>query len=105
MQIRLHFLLASFGLFASIGCSSSLGPVPIPEVNAKAGQAAIQEFDSDGDQSIDEEELARSPGLRNALSRIDKNKNKRITADEINQRIKVWHDAGIGVAQCTVTVR
>jgi hypothetical protein len=107
MQIRFgHGHLASLCLMLTAsGCSSSMGPVPIPDVNSDAGQAAVRQYDSDGDQAIGEAELAKSPGLKSAMARIDKDNNKKMSADEINQRVSAWRNSRVGVAQCTVTVR
>jgi hypothetical protein len=106
MQIRLRLLyLTSIGLLALVGCSSSLGPIPMPKISSEAGQAAIKQYDSDGDQTLNESELAKAPALKRALARIDKDNNKKVTADEINERIKSWGARGHAITQCTVTVR
>jgi hypothetical protein len=98
-----HFVLVA--LLTLVGCSSSLSPVPIPEISGNAAEAAIKACDSNGDQSLSDDELKQSPGLRSAIARLDVDKNKKITAEEINARIQAWRSARVGMTACTVVVR
>lgn len=90
---------------ALAGCSSSLPPLPIPKINAAAGTDAVRQYDTNGDQAIDLTELKRSPALHAALPRLDQNKDSRLTAEEIDRRLDVFRNSGVGMTTCTIIVR
>lgn len=53
-----------------VGCNSS--PVEAPALSASsASEAAISQFDKNGNQSLDAAELAQAPGLLSMLKKAD----------------------------------
>jgi hypothetical protein len=62
-------------------------------------------YDTSGDGFLDADELAKAPGLKSALERIDTTRRGKISQDEIAARIKLWADSQIGRAPalCHVT--
>jgi len=100
-------LIASLFTLA-IGCSSGPKPVRPPKVNAgEAAKAAMQDFDANSDGSLDEQELAASPGLLDGLSTYDKNNDGAIDAAEIKQRLQSLYGDGVGILTlgCRVIAR
>jgi hypothetical protein len=101
---RLAIVAAGIALLAGLGCGSR-GPamVPQPGIDPQAASKAMQEFDANKDGYLDAKELEKAPGLKAAMSKIDINGNGKISADDINARIKVWKDSK--VARMTIICR
>ncbi len=89
-----------------VGCWSRLPPrVRAPRINAAAaGEAAIEQYDTDGDGAISGEELEKAPSLKRASRQIDRNDDGKINAKEIADRIREWQASRLGrrVLTCTV---
>jgi hypothetical protein len=86
---------------ALAGCSGRRSPVLPPALKPQeAAQAALAAYDADGDGVLSAEELRKAPGLRAA----DRNKDGRVTAEEIAERIAQWQadDIGMTTVVCTV---
>lgn len=65
-----------------------------PKFNASdAAAQAIEMFDTNGDGSLDDQELKQSPGLAEGKKRADTNGDGRLSEDEIEQRIQHWNDS------------
>ena len=87
-QGRCLLLLA---MLTWIGCSSRPAPISHPYIDVEqAVSAAMEQFDEDGDQLLDESELARCPGVRAALSDIDTDGDRKVSAAELEARIRRW---------------
>ena len=84
------------------GCSPRL---TTPAVDSAASEAAITEYDGDGDGAIGGQELTQVPALKSALQQIDSNGDGQITADEIKARIGAWRDSRIALTQLLLSVR
>ncbi len=72
---------------ASVGCG---GPARIypPKVDAgAAGEAAVAEFDTDGDKLLSKEELKACPAIQDAMRRYDQDGDEQVSASEIEKRI------------------
>ena len=91
-------------LIATYGCSQTPARIEAPSISDHAGAAAVAEFDRDGDGAISGTELNAAPSVKAALRRIDINSDGKVTADEIDARIKAWRDTKIGLLRATVTV-
>jgi hypothetical protein len=61
------------------------------------GQQALLEYDTNGDTRIDEDELAKSPGLSDGLSATDQDEDKTLTADEIATRVRFHADRKVAL--------
>jgi hypothetical protein len=73
-----------------LGCSGQPSRAYPPAYSSSAGADAIAAYDANRDGSIHEAELDRVPALRSALGQVDADNNGRITAQEIDDRIKNW---------------
>ena len=101
---RLGIVAAGIALLAGLGCWGSVpAQVAPPGIDPAAASKAMQEFDANKDGYLDAKELEKAPGLKAALSKIDTNGDGKISADEINARIKVWKDSK--VARMTIICR
>jgi len=58
-----------------------------------AGEQAIEMFDKNGDELLDDDELRRCPGLAEGKSRADANGDGRLSAQEIAARVQYWLDS------------
>lgn len=95
-------LLAGSSLLA--GCSSEPARVVPPTIPADAGQAAVSKFDADGDQAIGGAELDQVPSLKSAMRRFDRNRDNKISPEEIQARIQSWQSSKVGLLQANVKV-
>lgn len=83
-------LLAGLVLLAA-GCSGgSQGPAPISPRDAAS--QALAEYDANKDGALDAKELEACPALRDALKRVDKDGDGRLTADEIVERLTFFRE-------------
>ncbi len=93
----------SAGLLA--GCSSGPTALVAPSIDGgDAGDAALEMFDKDGDGFIAGAELDAAPGIKNAIETIDLDKDGRVTADEISQRVDAWAATGTGLTTLSAFV-
>lgn len=94
---------------AVVGCSSLPSAVPPPDIEPdKLATAAIEEYDTNDDGTLDAKELESAPSLRFSSDRIDTNKDGMIEAHEIAQFAKRhWIDTGAGIIRirCVVNYR
>jgi hypothetical protein len=77
-------------LIFSWGCSKvpkSYAPQLDP---AAAGQAALEQYDSNHDGKISGPELDQAASLKSNLEKIDSNGDHALTAEEISRRIRCW---------------
>ena len=73
------------------GCNSRPGRVEPPQIDPAAAAAqALADFDSDGDGTLDAEELIACPGLKAASAAVDTDRDGKLSAAEIAARIKQW---------------
>jgi hypothetical protein len=92
---------------AFTGCSSRPAAVRPPAINAsQAGGQAIETYDKNSDGVISGDELDRAPALKEALSRLDTNGDKGVSADEVAARVNAWKATEIGMTsfRCHVTL-
>ena len=75
MKNRALGLLATVGLsrlMVAVGCQSKPPRVPPPTIDPiAAGTAAIDEYDTDGDEGLSQEELAKCPAILSAIELYD----------------------------------
>jgi hypothetical protein len=79
------------------GCGSRPGRVATPKVDAQAaGNAAVTEYDRDGNGALDEAELKNCRALWSKRGEIDGDHNAQLSADEIADRIAAWQKTRVG---------
>jgi hypothetical protein len=79
------------------GCSR--GGTGLPQVNPRdAGAEALAAYDTNKDGALDAKELDQCPALRGSLKRIDKDKDGRLSADEIVDRFTFLRQAEGGMS-------
>jgi hypothetical protein len=71
----------------------------------EAGKRAIEMFDADKDGKIDGEELAKCPGLKAAMSKLDPEGTGELTAAMITARIRAWQDSKVARMSLRCMVR
>ncbi|MBN1855013.1 MAG: hypothetical protein JW829_19925 [Pirellulales bacterium] len=81
-------LIAVFFTLPLAGCSLSGPSVPTRYEPQKAAEVAIETYDTNKDGKLSETELDRCLSLKSVLSRIDANRDRAITADEIARRFE-----------------
>jgi hypothetical protein len=93
----------------AVGCSSRPAAISPPDIDPEAlAAAAVKQYDSNGDATIDGKELESAPSLRFSLDRIDTNGDKRIVSEEIARFAqKHWVDSPVGIVrvQCVVNLK
>jgi hypothetical protein len=97
-----------FGILAAMlvcGCSSGPSRVEVPQIDAaQAASAAVEQYDSDNDQSISQSESAACPALAGSFQLYDANKNGLVSKGEIESRLKAMLGSGIGRMPCMCVV-
>lgn len=79
--------------------------VQAPAVSAeKVSQEALVQYDANKDGFLDKEELKRCPALANGLKALDKDKDGRLSSDEIVERIKSYETSRVGLTAFSVKV-
>ncbi len=92
-------LVAGLSLTALAGCSSGRR-VQVPSLDPQAaGRQALSEYDTNKDGAIAGAELDRCPGLKAGLAVIDRNRDGRVTADEIAARLTQYQEDKVGLTQ------
>ena len=90
-----------------VGCGDRPGgPISAPSYDAGAmADAAISQYDKNGNGSIDGAELDAIPSLRFALAVIDTNKDKAVSADELKARFEAYKATGVGAIGVSCNVK
>jgi hypothetical protein len=104
-QVARRLVLALAGVALVGGCSSrpaSLESVAID--GASAADGAIAHADANGDQALDDAELAKIPGMLKQKEKYDLDGNGLVSKQEIHDRINLWATQGLGVKTLGVEV-
>lgn len=79
-------------------CNSRPARVYQPSINAsRAGQLAMDQYDTNGDGVVAGDELEDAPGLKAALVTTDTNSDGGISGDEVAARIGGWQQMRTGL--------
>ena len=87
------------------GCGGRFEAAPL---DPKAvTDAAMQQYDTNGDRFLDLDELVASPGLLDALFESDLNADKKISLEELGVRLENMYGRGISIlsVDCKVTLK
>jgi hypothetical protein len=97
-------LLLALGCIALEGCGRPMPRLAPPAIDpAAAGQAAIDEYDTNHDGVISGAELDRCPALKAAEKKYDHGSGK-ITADDIAERIRAWQASRVCMSQMAIRI-
>ncbi len=103
--VRFGVVVACVGLLAGWGCSQRPSRIHPPPIDASAaGRLAIEQYDTNGDGLIGGDELDKAPSLKASMKNLDKNTDKKVSAEEITARIEKWQDEKVGKTSLMVTV-
>ena len=94
-------------LMAVTGCGQSPGPVVLAPADydpESMTQAAMKEFDRDGNGMIEGAELDACPALKAAGGGIDTNRDKKISTDELRARFEADKATNAGSVAVPVTL-
>lgn len=79
--------------------------MPLPSFSPESSAAKAMELhDANGDGFLDEQELDSAPGIKASLPNTDTDKDKRVSEEEIAERIRSWQQMRVGLmsVQCAV---
>jgi hypothetical protein len=99
--------LVGFGLAGCTSSSTHLLEAPSPKYDADAvAQAALTEFDKNSSGTLEPGELSACPALLQGFAAIDTNRDKRLSADELKQRVEAYAALASGSVPvgCIVTL-
>jgi hypothetical protein len=100
---QFRFFLA---ILALVGCRRDSNRIQPPKINARAAaEAAIGDFNTDGDGLLGEEEMARAPAIRVAGRRLDANQDGKVSAEEICARVEFWQELDLALLPVDCNVR
>jgi len=93
-------------LLSAAGCWGGPTAVSAPSLSPQAAaQAAMAEYDVNRDGFLDAQELVRCPALAHGLKALDKNGDKRISADELAQRLEAFAASNVGLVGIPCSVQ
>jgi hypothetical protein len=96
-------------LLAVAGCSGRPAAISPPDIDPdQLSAAAIEQYDQNGDDVIDGQELESAPSIRFSQERIDANGDRKILPAEIAQFAQQhWIDSPVGIVrvQCVVNFK
>jgi hypothetical protein len=110
VAFRSAIAITALAGLSAVGCGRSSSTTVRPmDIASDAGERAVAKYDTNHDGVLDYQELAKAPGLRAAVPTIKKmakfhqptpSENQlqgvKVSAAEIDSRIKQWKDRGTG---------
>ncbi|MEX2141238.1 MAG: hypothetical protein WD894_18380 [Pirellulales bacterium] len=100
--------LPRFGVLAAmLVCGCSFGPdrVEVPQIDpAQAASAAVEQYDSDKDQNISQNESLACPALAGSFKLYDANHDGLVSKAEVESRLEAMLGTGIGRMPCMCVV-
>jgi hypothetical protein len=80
------------------GCTGAEPAIVPPDTDpVAAGAQAIRQYDANSDGAIAGPELDHCPGIKAGLSVIDKDNDQRVTAAEIEARLRAYQTSGSAI--------
>lgn len=87
------------------GCSYGPGAIkPVAVDPGSASTKAVELYDKSGDGLLDTDELAEIPGILKNLEKYDANHDGLVSKSEIEDRIAIWKQHGLGMCSLNVVV-
>ncbi len=94
---RIFRLAAAFIVTVLCGCRFGPNRVDVPQIDpSTAASAAIEQYDSDGDQSISKSESVACPALNGSFELYDANEDGQLSQVEVQSRLEAMLGSGIG---------
>lgn len=92
-------------MLLALGCRGGRGGIAAPSFStANIAAAAVAEYDANKDGALDPKEMESCPALAEAFrSGLDKSKDGQVTANEIEERLRIYQDEGM-MSICMVQV-
>jgi hypothetical protein len=104
-QLLLFPLCGAFAAMLVCGCSFGPSRVEVPQLDpAGAASAAVEQYDSDKDGNISQNESAACPALAGAFKLYDTNQDGSLSKAELQSRLDAMLGSGIGRMPCMVVV-
>lgn len=94
-------------LVATVGCSGGPSRIDVPSFDASgSADRAMAAYDANNDGFLDANELGKAPGLKAGFGNVDADKDGKVTAQEIADRISFWLGTRVGLMtlSCEVTL-
>lgn len=113
MRTRRNFLscpviaagVLAAGLASVVGCGGGPSRVAAPGWEPDAMSAEVMDmYDANSDGLLDEEEMAKAPGLAQGLERMDTSGDGKLSADELEARFQLYADMGTGMQSQSVQI-
>lgn len=83
----------------AIGCGRVPSPVKAPRIDARQAAAeAMRLYDADRSGLLEGDELDKASGLKACMATLDTNEDSKVSADEIESRIRSWQASEVGIA-------
>ena len=80
------------------GCSGRPTALEAPPIQPDAAaDAAMSQYDKNGDGRLADKELATSPALAAAVKRLDQDDDGSLSREELLQRFTMWVEGGVGL--------
>src|SRR5687768_13979192 len=80
------------------GCNNNVARVTIPDWDPSGfTQAILDKLDKNGNEAIDQPELAEAPGLTFGARFIDQNGDGKLGRDELEARFAKYRDIRVGL--------
>lgn len=100
------YLLPLLAAVASVGCTGGPRRVKPPYIDPEtAGAEAVELYDNNGDGQLDEEELARCPGVLANLAAYDRDGSGTVNAEEIAERLAARGSKRVGLLSMQAEIR
>jgi hypothetical protein len=81
-----------------VGCSSRPARVTIPDWDpSEFASAILEELDKNRDSVVDNSELAKAPGLAYGAKFIDKDRDGKLSREELEARFTMYRDRELGL--------
>lgn len=89
-----------------LGCNGTPAGITRPKFDPAGSTArALKEFDANGDQKLNKDELQKCPGLLAAIGKFDQDRDGTISAGELETNLREIEKQGAGLVAMTCDVR
>ncbi len=107
MLLKSRTIVSIVLLGTLLGCSGGPTAVEIPSFDPEgAAEQALATYDTDKDGFVAGEELEMAPGLNAAIKNFDIDGDGKVSRQEVAERVRTWEKMSIGLMNlnCSVTL-